>query len=403
MPKNVLVLGAGTGNDINIALLNGAQKIIAVEIDPVILKLGKDYNATKPYSDPRVHTYVDDARHFLATSEESFDMIIFGTLDSQSLLSGYANLRLENYVYTRQSFEDAKRLLTDGGMMAIHYSVFKPWLYNRIYSTVRGVFGDQSRIYFEKSQFLFNTLIVGTKGIETFRDMLENIANFAEGIPSTDDWPFIYLEHPTIAPIYQKLLAVIIILIFGVFLILRKVHPVTGLHTNFLFLGIGFTLMESSAIVRLALVFGSTWIVNAVVFSSVLLTIFIGNFMVLKKKAPTIGIAWIGLFVFIIINFFFPLHILFEVSTALRVLFCGLLVGIPVYFASICFSHLFQREKVTGYPLGINLIGAMAGGLIEYSSMAIGMRMVWIIVLGIYILAWLSTDIIFKLNLKYKT
>ena len=183
-------------------------------------------------------------------------------------------------------------------------------------------------------------------------------------------------------------------MIVGVFLLLRRIHPVTGLHANFLFLGLGFTLMESSAIVRLALVFGSTWTVNATVFASVLATIFVANRMVLRGIAPPIGVAWVGVCCFVLVNYFFPVPALFAVGPALRVVLCGLLIGAPVYFAAVCFSHLFRRQRITGYPLGINLIGAMGGGLIEYVSMLIGMRAVWMIVLVIYLLAWLSTSLI---------
>lgn len=393
-PERVLVLGSGTGNDVNMALFNDVSEIVAVEIDPVILSLGKKYNSMKPYSAKNVQTHVDDARHYLRTAQEKFDMIIFGTLDSQTLLSSQANLRLENYVYTSESLEDAKHLLSDKGMVAIYYCVFKPWLWNRLYATLREAFGEHSAIYFDKSNMLFNTLLVGTKGIDDFHDIPEYVDLFAKGIPSTDNWPFIYLERPTVSPLYWKLFAVIFCLILGVFFLLRKIHRVTGLHANFLLLGLGFTLMESSAIVRLSLLFGSTWVINALVFSSVLLTIFFANLVVLKKKSPPLWVAWICLSLFVLINYFFPVAWLLEFGTMLRIFLCGLLIGIPVFFAAVCFSCLFEKEQVTGYPLGINLIGAMAGGVIEYSSMAIGMKKVWLIVFVIYLLAWISTNLI---------
>jgi len=76
-----------------------------------------------------------------------------------------------------------------------------------------------------------------------------------------------------------------------------------------------------------------------------------------------------------------------------RALVAGLLIGLPVFCAAVAFSLLFRREPVTGYPLGINLVGAMAGGLVEYVSMAIGMRGVWLVALGVYGLAWLTTEL----------
>jgi SAM-dependent methyltransferase len=390
-PQKVLVLGAGTGNDVYVAFANEAREVVAVEIDPVILELGEEHNRTRPYDDRRVRTYVDDARHFLRTSEETFDLIVLATLDSQSLLSGHANLRLENYVYTTESLVDARRLLADGGLVAVYYSVFKPWLYSRLYTTVREVFGEQSRIHLYRDPMLFNTLVMGANGVASFTDSAENVARFTRGLPATDDWPYVYLEHPTIAPVYLELFAIIGLLILGAFLLLRRLHPARGLYVHFFLLGLGFTLMESSAIVRLALVFGSTWTVNAVVFASVLSMIFAANWLVLAERAPRLALCWPSLCAAIALNYLLPVSILFEPPPVLRVLSCGLLIGAPVFFAALCFSHLFRSQEITGYPLGLNLVGAMGGGLVEYLSMLLGMRAIWMVVLVVYLLAWLAT------------
>jgi hypothetical protein len=91
------------------------------------------------------------------------------------------------------------------------------------------------------------------------------------------------------------------------------------------------------------------------------------------------------------VNYVFPVSSLFAVGAAGRTVAAALLIGVPVFCAALCFSHLFKREPVTGYPLGVNLVGAMAGGLLEYVSMATGMRTIWLLVLAVYGLAWLST------------
>ena len=392
-PRRVLVLGAGTGNDVAVALAHGASEIVAVEIDPVILELGKKRNLARPYADPRVTTVVDDARHYLHGRHEPFDMIVFGTLDSQVLLSGHANLRLENYVYTRESLADARRLLSEGGLVAVFYSVSKDWLYARLYSTVRDAFGDQSLIFVDENPLLFNTTLIGARGLPGLRDHPDNVRRFGGARVVSDDWPFPYLERPGIASLYLQLLAVVGVLVGCVFLLLRRVHPVSGLHLNFLFLGLGFTLMESSAVVRLALLFGSTWVVNAVVFSAVLSTIFVANALVQRGLAPGLRVAWAGVLLGVLANYAFPVSALLAVGATGRALAASTLIGLPVFCAAVAFSTLFRREPVTGYPLGVNLVGAMAGGLIEYASMALGMRAVWLIVLGIYALAWVSTQL----------
>jgi hypothetical protein len=390
-PRKVLILGAGTGNDVYVARANHAAEIVAVEIDPVILALGHERNPARPYDDPHVRAVVDDARHFLRTTPERFDLIVFGTLDSQALLSGSANLRLENYVYTREALLDARRILEDRGIVALYYSIFRPWLYERIFSTVREVFGDQAMLVTDGGVFLFNTMIVATKGDRTFAGTADVIAKYGHGLPSSDDWPFIYLERPTIAPVYLELGAVVAAVMSGAFLLLRRLHPVRGLYANFWLLGAGFTMMEASAIVRLALLFGSTWLVSALVFAACLATVFLANYTVLRRVAPPLRFAWFGLFVSILVNYVFPLPLLFELAAPLRALACAALIGIPVYCASVCFSRLFAAEPTTGYPLGVNLIGAMAGGILEQSSMAIGMRAVWLVALGVYALAFAAT------------
>jgi len=68
-PEAVLILGAGTGNDVAGALRSGAKYVDAVEIDPEILRIGRQH-PERPYEDRRVRTHLDDARSFLSQSEE---------------------------------------------------------------------------------------------------------------------------------------------------------------------------------------------------------------------------------------------------------------------------------------------------------------------------------------------
>ena len=93
---NVAVVGAGTGNDVAAALRSGAGHVEAIEIDPAILLAGKVSHPEKPYSDPRVHAVVNDARSFLRTTEQTFDLIVYGLLDSHTLLSQGSSVRLDS-------------------------------------------------------------------------------------------------------------------------------------------------------------------------------------------------------------------------------------------------------------------------------------------------------------------
>lgn len=389
-PRNVVILGAGTGNDVYVALQNGASRVVAVEIDPVILELGSR-NPSRPYEDPRVQPVTDDGRHYLRTTTEKFDLVIFGTLDSQTLLSGQANLRLDNFVYTRESFRDARAVLAPDGVIGVYYSVFRPWLYGRLLRTAVEGFGGGCGLKRFDNPFLFDTAIlcVNTGTAVDTAPQLHEAAMHA--IPATDDWPFVYLEKRTIAPLYLQAFALLAVLIGATFLVVRRLHPGEPVRAEFFLLGLGFTLVESAAIVRLALLFGSTWVVNAVVFASVLATIFVANAAVLRGRAPSLPVAWTGVVLALAVNAVLPLDIFLALPSVGRVAAAALLVGAPVFFAAVCFSRLFARERSTGFALGVNLVGAMAGGGLEYLSMVVGMRAVWWIAAVVYLGAVLAS------------
>ena len=142
---------------------------------------------------------------------------------------------------------------------------------------------------------------------------------------------------------------------------------------DFFFLGVGFTLLEAAAIVRLTLAFGTTWIVSAVVFFAALLMIFLSNLLVMRLRISVLRWAWAGVLI-LATNYLFPVQWLLSAGTPLRVLWSILLMGSPVFCAGVWFSSLFMSQTCSGYALGINLIGAMIGGLLEYASMLTGMR-----------------------------
>jgi SAM-dependent methyltransferase len=391
LPGRVLILGAGTGNDVNIALMNGARSIVAVEIDGTIQALGARFNATQPYADPRVRVVIDDARHFLHTAREKFDLIVFGTLDSQTLLSGHANLRLENYVYTREAFADTARRLRPGGLVAAYYSVYKPWLYGRLFQTVCPEFSAHCQVLRTNDALFFNTLVVAANESAMLKTADGQRREFAASISSTDDWPFLYLERPTIAPVYLVLLGLIATLTGAAFLLLRRVERGTAPQLDFFLLGVGFTLMEATAVVRLTLLFGSTWIVSAVVFSAVLCVVFLANLVTLRGWAPKLGLCWCGVVLGAVANALVSTSSLLQYGDVGRGLLAALSIGVPVFFASLCFSRRFSEQGSTGYALGINLVGAMLGGCVEYLSMLIGTRALWLVVVCVYALAWAAS------------
>src|SRR6266851_1516274 len=92
--QDVLVIGAGSGNDVTHALKFGATRVDAVEIDPAIQEIGRQYHPDHPYQDSRVVPHLDDGRHFLRSTDQKFDLVAYALVDSLILHSGYANIRL---------------------------------------------------------------------------------------------------------------------------------------------------------------------------------------------------------------------------------------------------------------------------------------------------------------------
>ncbi len=175
-------------------------------------------------------------------------------------------------------------------------------------------------------------------------------------------------------------------------LLLRSKKNTHAVCSDFLLLGAGFALLESVAIVRMALLFGSTWSIHAVVFSAVLVTMFLANLAVRWDKAPAQRVCWTALLFTVLLNYLFPLEIMLSMTTPVRIIASMFFVAAPVFFASVCFSRLFRRQRAVGYPLGVNLIGTMIGGWIEYLSMVLGIRAIWLVLLAIYAAAWMASE-----------
>jgi SAM-dependent methyltransferase len=139
--RDVLIIGAGSGNDIAHALRFGASQIDAVEIDPVIQDIGIQYHPDRPYQDARVIRHLDDGRHFLRTTERKYDLVVYALVDSLILHSGYANIRLESYLFTQQAFADIRRVLKPDGIFVMYNYLRQGWIVERIAAMAETTFG----------------------------------------------------------------------------------------------------------------------------------------------------------------------------------------------------------------------------------------------------------------------
>ena len=160
------------------------------------------------------------------------------------------------------------------------------------------------------------------------------------------------------------------------------------------FLGAGFMLIETKAVVHMALVFGGTWMVNSLVFVGVLVMILLANLFVLVRKPVKLPVYYAGLLITLLLNVFVPLNSFLAATPAVQMLGACSLVFAPVLFAAVIFAVSFSRTEQADRAFGFNIAGAMAGGLSEYASMLLGFRLLLLVAIAFYALSaiWMATS-----------
>ena len=394
-PPSVLVLGSGMGNDVAAALRNGAGRVEAVEIDPLILQLGRDLHFEHPYQSPRVHVVLDDARSYIENSHDQFDLIVFSLLDSHTTTSHFTNIRIDNYVYTREALQRARLLLKSDGLFIVKFQVDNPWIAGRLYKLMQTTFG-QNPIQFQTDLGGFDTsgrfFVAGLPerlAKATSDPALASYLATHGNMPlesaslTTDDWPYFYQHEPGL-PISVILVSIAVLIIFGWFL-RQTSGEGARLDLHFMFLGAGFMLLEAQIVSKMALLFGTTWVVNAVVVSGLLCLIVAANLVYEAFRRIPLAVAYAGLFLSLAVMYFVPLERLFYESWLLRGLVATLALCTPVFFAGIIFISSFARAGFRGSALGSNLFGSLIGGLLESSSLWFGLKSLTILAALLYI------------------
>jgi SAM-dependent methyltransferase len=402
---SALVVGAGTGNDVAAALRVGYPSVTAVEIDPEILDLGRWLHPEDPYADARVHPVNDDARAFFTRHpDQQFDVVAYGLLDSHGMFSAMSSLRLDNYVYTVEGIRDGWLHVRDGGVLAISFSTRGgTWLADRIIRTIREATGHVPVIVRDGDVLDYGTSFVVAKGTlddsalpPDFRAMLMRPTVDESVRVPTDDWPFLYIR-PRSFPVGY--LTVLFLIGITAVLSIRKsfqssrvgAEPGTFDWPMFL-MGAGFMLLETRMVTALSLLFGSTWIVNAFVFGGVLVMVLLANLWVIRRPPASIGRWFVPLIASVLLTTLaVRAGTLSGFDASIRGLMGGLLFALPIAFAGVIVASLLQRSAAPPLSLGANLMGAVLGGILEYTSMFFGLTFVGILSLVCYVAAYLSS------------
>jgi hypothetical protein len=195
---------------------------------------------------------------------------------------------------------------------------------------------------------------------------------------STDDWPFLYLRAPMLPALSLRGAALLAVL-GGILLYWLAPGHTLALNGRMFFLGAAFLLLETKAVVSLALVFGSTWIVNALVFTAILVMLLGANLYVLQVRRPHLTWHYVALLLTLGLNAFVPLNVFLAGSVLWKYIAPCVLVMLPMFFAGVVFAVSFRTSTQPGMDFGANIAGAVVGGFTEYLSMWLGFRsLLWI-------------------------
>ena len=389
--NNVLVVGAGTGNDVAGALRMGAKHVDAVEIDPMIYKLGRKLNGDQPYQDPRVSVHINDGRAFLSQTRKKYDLILFALPDSLTLVAGQSSLRLESYLFTLQAMQAARTHLVPGtGVFAMYNYYRTDWLKDRLANTLEAAYDHPpciNTVGLNRQQLSVLTISANPAAVHCVRTWH---APASVRPPATDDHPFIYLASNTIPSFYLVTLA--LILLASVLLVRAFSGPVRKARgfADLFFMGAAFMLLETKSIVQFALLFGTTWFVNALVFGGVLLAVLAAVETSRRVVIRRPRLLYAGLLAALAVAWIVPQSSLLSLGLAPRFVAAVLIAFAPIFLANLVFTQRFRDVGDSTVAFAANLLGAMVGGVIEYVSLITGYRALLIIVAGLYGLAFLT-------------
>jgi hypothetical protein len=204
-------------------------------------------------------------------------------------------------------------------------------------------------------------------------------------LPS-DDWPFLYLRGKMVPALNLRSMAMIAGLSLGMiymFSPVRRVRP----NWRMFFLGAGFMLLETKSVVHIALLFGSTRLVNSIVFFAILLMILASNLYVLALRPRKLWPYYVFLVASLAINIVVPMSKFLGLPGWEKVVVSCAVVFVPVFFAGIIFGTLFRDSSQPDVDFGSNIAGAVLGGLCESLSLVVGFKHLLVIAVVCYLLS----------------
>jgi hypothetical protein len=153
-------------------------------------------------------------------------------------------------------------------------------------------------------------------------------------------------------------------------------------------MGAAFLLLETKSLVQFALLFGTTWFVNALVFAGVLVAVLAAVEVSRRVVIRPPGWLYLALLAALAAAWSVPTHALLGLPGAARFGAATALAFAPIFVANLVFAQRFRDADDSAVAFGANLLGAMAGGVLEYTSLILGYRWLLVLIAALYGLAF---------------
>ena len=291
-------------------------------------------------------------------------------------------------------YKQVRELLADDGIFVMYNYYREDWLPQKMAGMLDASFGGPPivRLYGGSAATLAaGPAVLALNGATPPGEGVDRLELAGAPQPATDDWPFLYLRERFIAPYYIAALAIIIA--FAVLLVGRAAYrsgtTFRQFSPHFFVLGVAFLLLETKSLATFSLLFGTTWIVNALVFFAVLASVLAAIAVNRRVRFRNPALLYAGLFGAIALAIVLPPASLLIDPIWLRYLVASALAFAPIFFANLVFSYSFRDTKAADMAFASNLLGAVVGGAVEYVALVTGYGWLLVVVAGLYATAWL--------------
>ena len=203
--------------------------------------------------------------------------------------------------------------------------------------------------------------------------------------PTGDDRPFLYLKDRTIPPLYLITLGLILaVSLLSVRLVAgpyRRMRP----YADLFLLGVAFLLLETKSVTGFALLFGTTWVVNAIVFAGVLVAVLAAVEVTRRFRTPPLPVMYGVLAAGLLLAWLVPDSWLLSLPVPLRAAAAITVAFLPIFAANVVFAKRFAGSADSTVAFGANLLGAMVGGCLEYLALLTGYQGLLVVAAVLYL------------------